>query len=98
MRRPPILFLDEPVSAQDPNCVEHIFESLETLSYRDKAGREEPVTLLCITHNITAIKAFTHILYIVDGTVVEHGSRESLMARRGHFYRRQRRSLSLRWQ
>jgi len=87
MRQKPILVLDEPVSAQDPLTTNEVGAMLSELHYPTSSG-PRPVTVLAITHNLHFIQTFTHIIFVANGTVVECGTKEQLVAKKGHFYRR----------
>eukprot|EP00966_Prymnesium_polylepis_P299537 6922074-Prymnesium_polylepis.1 len=88
LRQSAILILDEPVSAQDPQTVDDVSEMLCWLTYRSKWGGKHPVTTLAITHNLKFLETFTHIVFVANGTVVEFGTKEQLIKKKGHYYRR----------
>ena len=95
IRRTPILFLDEPVSAQDERMVHDLSEELGGLTYpvRTRNGEvvegapERPVTVVSSTHNASLLKHFTHAAMMLHGRVVEFGTTEDLLKRKGHYYR-----------
>ena len=73
----PILILDEPTTGLDQKNEHLVLEALEKLS----RGR----TVLTVMHRLTAIEHFNQILVFVDGSIVENGSYENLMAAGGVF-------------
>ena len=95
IRRTPIVFLDEPVSAQDDRMVQDLSESIADLTYppRDSSGsiiegaEERPTTVVAVTHNTTFLKRFSHAIMMLHGRVVEYGATEELMRRKGHYYK-----------
>ena len=95
IRRTPILFLDEPVSAQDDRMAQDLSEELGELKYpvRTRQGcvvegaPERDVTVVAVTHNASLLKHFTHAAMMLHGRVVEFGTTEELLKRKGHYYR-----------
>ena len=84
VRNAPILLLDEPSSALDPESEELIFEGLERLL----KGR----TSLTIAHRLTTVRNADVIFVLHDGAIAERGTHEDLIARGGLYaglYRRQ---------
>ena len=84
VRNAPILLLDEPSSALDPESEELIFEGLERLL----RGR----TSLTIAHRLTTVRNADVIFVLHDGAIAERGTHEDLIARGGLYaglYRRQ---------
>ena len=79
-----MLLLDEPVSAQDSKTVKEISQSLSELVDAEGA----PVTVLAVTHSTDLLDSFTHAIFMLNGRVVECDTKERLLARKGHFYRR----------
>lgn len=56
-----VLLLDEPVAALDPRATEDLYEHLTRLN------REEGVTILMITHDLSAVMRYaTKVLYMSD--------------------------------
>lgn len=83
VRQKPLLLLDEPVSAQDSKTIKEISLNLANLNAHGK-----PVTVLAITHDTDLLECFTHAVFMLNGRVVECDTKERLLARKGHYYRR----------
>jgi ATP-binding cassette, subfamily B, bacterial len=84
VRDAPILLLDEPSSALDPESEALILESLERLL----AGR----TSITIAHRLSTVRSADVIFVLHDGVIAERGRHEDLIAKDGlyaGFYRRQ---------
>ena len=78
LKNPPLLILDEATSALD-NESEHLVQrSLETLM----KGR----TTFTIAHRLTTIRNADTILVLTDEGIVEQGSHDALMAKKGVYY------------
>ena len=77
LKNAPILILDEPTSALDPQTEAAIMTTLEELM----RGR----TTLIITHRIATIHKVDHIVVLGDGTVVEQGRGDDLVAKGGRY-------------
>jgi ATP-binding cassette subfamily B protein/subfamily B ATP-binding cassette protein MsbA len=77
LKNAPILILDEPTSALDPQTEAAIMSTLEELM----RGR----TTLIITHRIATIHKVDHIVVLGNGTVVEQGRGDELVARGGRY-------------
>jgi ABC-type multidrug transport system fused ATPase/permease subunit len=71
----PILILDEPTSSVDSKTEAVILDALDRLM----VGR----TTLLVAHRLSTIRSAEHILVLNDGQLVEHGSHEELLSRRG---------------
>lgn len=77
-RDSPILFMDEPSSALDVDSEKQLLGSLRILA-KDK-------TVVIISHRLSTVQ-WADILYVLDqGTVVEWGSHEELMSKKGRYY------------
>lgn len=74
----PILVLDEPTSALDPATERELLGALEELM----AGR----TTIIIAHRFSTIRRADRIGVFEEGKMVEFGTREELMERRGIFH------------
>lgn len=76
MADPKILLLDEATSALDSVTEHAIFEAL------NKLGK----TLIVIAHRLSTVIDADHIYVLKDGRLVEEGTHEQLMERRGEYY------------
>ena len=77
LKNAPILILDEPTSALDPQTEAAIMTTLEELM----RGR----TTLIITHRLATIHKVDHIVVLGNGTVVEQGRGDELVALGGRY-------------
>jgi ABC-type multidrug transport system fused ATPase/permease subunit len=75
---PRVLILDEATSNVDPATEALIQQAIETLM----RGR----TSIVIAHRLSTIKRVDEILVLDAGRVVERGSHEELLAKRGIYY------------
>jgi ABC-type multidrug transport system fused ATPase/permease subunit len=71
----PVLILDEPTSSVDSRTESVILEAMDRLV----VGR----TTFIIAHRLSTIRSAGHILALEGGRLVEHGTHEELMRRRG---------------
>ena len=78
MMEPNLLILDDSLSAVDAKTEEAILQSL-------KAERANATTIIT-SHRLSAIQHANVILFMEDGTVVEKGTHEELMALKGRYY------------
>ncbi|MEK9179270.1 MAG: ABC transporter ATP-binding protein, partial [Patescibacteria group bacterium] len=74
-RDAPILILDEPTSAIDAKAEYEIFQKVNELQ-KDK-------TVIIISHRFSTVRNADRILVLDEGRIVEEGSHESLMHRKG---------------
>ncbi|WP_082232818.1 ABC transporter ATP-binding protein [Halobacillus massiliensis] len=84
LKNPPILILDEATSALDNESESVVKESLERLA----KGR----TTLVIAHRLSTIRNAERIVVLSKGTIVEEGTHEALLKRKGpysHLYSKQ---------
>jgi ATP-binding cassette, subfamily B, multidrug efflux pump len=77
-RDPRVLILDEATSSVDPATEKLIQGAIETLM----RGR----TSIIVAHRLSTIQKVDEILVIDDGRIVERGSHQELLARRGIYY------------
>ncbi len=76
-RDAPIVILDEPTSAIDALAEARIFERL--FKRKDK-------TIITISHRFTTVKKASMIYMMKDGRIVEQGTCDELIAKKGEFY------------
>lgn len=78
LKNPPILILDEATSALDNESEYEVAKSLEKLS----KGR----TTLTIAHRLSSIRNSDRILVLTQEGIVEEGTHDTLMERKGMYY------------
>lgn len=74
-RDAPILILDEPTSAIDAKAEYEIFQNVQKLQ-KDK-------TVVIISHRFSTVRHADRILVLEDGKILEEGSHEKLMKKKG---------------
>lgn len=77
--KPKIMLFDEATSALDSESENIIRQSLEKL----RAGR----TMIVIAHRLSTIRNADLILVMENGTIVERGTHEALIQKKGVYYR-----------
>ena len=80
LRGAPILILDEPTAALDPETERALLDALS-------ASREDRLTIV-IAHRLSTIERADRIVYLDQGRVVEAGTHAELMANPNGAYRR----------
>lgn len=83
IKNPPILILDDAFSSVDVETEEEILRDLRKFM----RGR----TALLISHRISTVREADMIVYLRRGEIIEQGTHESLLARRGAYYELHRR-------
>ncbi|MCR5772176.1 MAG: ATP-binding cassette domain-containing protein, partial [Butyrivibrio sp.] len=78
LKNPSIIIMDEATSAIDTDTEMIIKEALDELT-RDK-------TTFIVAHRLSTIKNADEILYIGDRGILESGSHEELIRKRGYYY------------
>ncbi len=78
IKNPPILILDDAFSSVDVETEEAILQELKQFM----KGR----TTLLVSHRISTVRDADWIVYLRAGKIIEQGSHEDLVARRGAYY------------
>lgn len=78
LRRPALLLLDEPTSALDPAAERVVQAALEA------AARHR--TTILVSHRLATVVTATRIIYMEQGCVLEEGTHDELLARRGAYW------------
>ena len=76
----PILILDEPTAALDPETENALVDALQ--------NERRKRLLLVIAHRLSTIRSADRVVFVEDGRVVETGSHDELMANSDGAYRR----------
>ncbi len=79
LKNPEILIIDEGTSALDIETEEYVMEEIKQF-FKDK-------TVIMITHRLQIIDFSDKIVVIQQGKIVEEGTKEELLEKRGVFYR-----------
>lgn len=73
MMKPDVLLFDEPTAALDPEITNQVVKIINQLS-------ETGITQVVVTHEVDfARKIASHVLYLEQGRIVEHGSKEAFI-------------------
>jgi ATP-binding cassette, subfamily B, bacterial len=83
----PIIVLDEPTSALDPQHEQMITETLRSL----KAKR----TIIIVSHRLSTVADCDQIFVMDDGRIVERGTHDELVSRRGLYWRMAKHQMKL---
>ena len=78
LKDPSIVILDDTTSAVDMETEAHIQESLHSLG----SNR----TVFIIAHRISSIKDADQILVVDHGRIIESGTHDSLLKKKGYYY------------
>lgn len=78
IHRPEVMILDEATANIDTETEVLIQDSLEKLM---NIG-----TLLIVAHRLSTIRRADNIIYLSHGEIIEQGSHEELLERKGHYY------------
>ena len=79
VKNPAILILDDSLSAVDTNTEEQILKNIKQI-LTDRTG-------IIISHRISTIKNADEIILLDDGKIVERGTHEELLEKKGAYYR-----------
>ena len=77
IKKPKILILDDALSAVDTKTEDAILNSLR--------NDEQKVTVIIISHRISTIKDADYIYYLENGKVMEAGTHEELLSKKGNY-------------
>lgn len=73
----PLVILDEPTAALDPIAESELYEKYNSLT-KDK-------TSIYISHRLSSTKFCDRIIYLEDGQIIEDGTHQELMEKKGNY-------------
>ena len=76
----PLQILDEPTASLDPISESNLYQQFIEISEKNKI-------ILFISHRLASTKFADDIILIDDGKVVEHGTHEQLIDKKGKYYK-----------
>ena len=79
LKNAPVLILDEPTANLDPITEKEVMRIIYSFS--------EGKTLLLITHRLSGLADMDEIIVLVEGRIIERGSHEKLMKKRGYYFK-----------
>ncbi|KAG9989813.1 hypothetical protein KCU78_g19963, partial [Aureobasidium melanogenum] len=82
VRRPAVMILDEATSALDVESSSLVRDTIQGLVERDGTG----MTVIIITHSKDMMSIAKNIIMLSQGQVVERGSYQGLLRKKGEFY------------
>lgn len=85
VRKPKLLILDEPTSALDAESAEGIRAAIRDMVMIGGQREEDKMAVVVVTHSEEMMKMAGRIVVVDQGTVVEEGGYDDLLARRGRF-------------
>ena len=74
----PLFLLDEATSALDNQTEQEVLEALDR--------QLEDKTALLVTHRLSALRGITRVVVMDRGRIVEDGTPQELMEKKGHYY------------
>ena len=77
-RKSPVVLLDEPTAALDPVSENKLYETYNEVM----SGK----TTVFVSHRLASTRFCSRIILIEDGRIIEEGTHEDLLARKGTYY------------